>query len=636
MTLAKKMVYGVLSLLILVFIGAYLISLTSERNYFVQQAKSNAKSTAATLGFFFSQALIDKDKTKLSLTLDRVFNQGSFALIEVRDSSGSLLAARYLPKQTNKIPPWFIRLVQLPPAIDSFIMKNGDKQLGEVFVSSDSNYAYRALWHNSLLLISWYLLFTLLSLFIAYSFIKWLLKPLKRMTEQANEIYAHKFPIETSIPKTPELRSVTLAMNQMVVRIKQLFEEQLQRMEALRRQSFQDALTGLGNRRYFLQQITSLLTNQEEFCPGFMVSILIEGLDQLNKEQGFQQGDKIIDEVANLCIKFWPSIETIKLAKISDSGFALLIKENNPSEFVKQCNEFNQRLQGLFYNNTLCKVFVAAIAYQLHQTPEELFNEADIVLKKAAHDLSRLAFSDNLHLSQISIDADMIRAAISEHRLSFCLQWVVGSRKKFHREVFARINDGENQIRAGSFMPIAENAAIAHLIDQFILSKIIANNDLNHAILALNLSKETVVNPDFQAGYIEKLKKLSIRERNNLYIELNEAVVLKNFAKMMVFVKTLRDLSIKVGVDQVGIHFSPLHYLNELPINYLKLHGSLIQDIADNQIKQFFIHYLHEMSKILNIQLIATQVETEKQWQALQKLGLKWGQGHYLSAVESK
>ena len=167
-----------------------------------------------------------------------------------------------------------------------------------------------------------------------------------------------------------------------------------------------------------------------------------------------------------------------------------------------------------------------------------------------------------------------------------------------------------------------------------LLTKIIAADLLSHTKIALNLTQETVTNEDHRTDYIKKLETLSIESRSNLFIEFNEQFVLVHFEKVMSFVKLLQKLHIKVGVDQAGIHFSPMHYLSELPITYLKLHGSLTYDLAENQNKQFLLHYFNEMACTLDIQVIATQIETETQWQAINNIHLKWGQGCYLSDVE--
>jgi EAL domain-containing protein (putative c-di-GMP-specific phosphodiesterase class I) len=117
-------------------------------------------------------------------------------------------------------------------------------------------------------------------------------------------------------------------------------------------------------------------------------------------------------------------------------------------------------------------------------------------------------------------------------------------------------------------------------------------------------------------------------------LEISESIVLSHVPEVKLFALQAKKIGVKIGVDRVGVHFSPFHYLNDLHIDYLKLHGGLVQDIADNESKQFFFHYFNEMAKTMNIEVVATQVEQQAQWNILQKVQVSWGQGRYLAPVE--
>ncbi|WED43886.1 EAL domain-containing protein [Legionella cardiaca] len=633
MTLTRKMSIAVLSLLILIFIGSYLISLNNERNYFIQQMGSNAQDTATSLGLSLSHALVNQDKALMLSMVQAVFDRGYFSLIEVRNMEGKLLISRQQLKQKEKVPGWFKKFIQLTPPVRSSIVMSGWNQIGEIFVATDPNYALNALWDNARELIAWYVLFALLSLFIVYLFINWLLKPFKRVTEQAQGICQRQFPIQEQIPKTPEFKKVTLAMNQMVMRVKRIFKEQLEQIEKLRDQSFQDSLTNIGNRRYFLQQLTSLLSDEEEFTPGFIILVAVDGLERLNKESGFQEGDKVLCDIANVCANFWPSDTIINLSRISGSNFALLIKESDANEFVKNCDKFNEEIKKSLKSYP-CQAFVAAVPYSLHQTPTELLIEADKILKHSRNEANKLSFSASINSYEPTITGEEITAALSTSKISLYNQLIVSNRDSFHREIFVRLNENGRELCAGYFMPIAEKAGKAHLVDQAVLKKVLAENLLTRFTIALNLTAETILNPQYREDYLAMLGKIPMKHRNRLHLEMNETTVLKNFSKVLLFVKALQKLNINVGIDQVGINFSPMHYLNELPINYIKLHGSLFHDITENENKQFFIHYFNEMAKTLDISVIATFIEREEQWEILQKLGVTWGQGKFISAIE--
>ena len=254
MTLIKKMALGVLFMLFIVFIGTYVITMNNARNFFIAQIESNAQDTATSLGLSLSQSLVRHDLPSMNAMSQAVFDRGYFSSIQIKDIKGKIIVSKKGPPQETNVPAWFIHLIQFPATEKSSLVMDGWMQAGVVFVTTDPSYAYVSLWRNAVGMVKGYLLFAVIAVSLVYAFIQFLLSPLKRVTAQALAISDHEFPIETNIPKTPELRQVTLAMNQMSMKIKSLFQEQVQQAETLRIQVYQDPLTGLSNRRYFLQQ----------------------------------------------------------------------------------------------------------------------------------------------------------------------------------------------------------------------------------------------------------------------------------------------------------------------------------------------------------------------------------------------
>ena len=107
----------------------------------------------------------------------------------------------------------------------------------------------------------------------------------------------------------------------------------------------------------------------------------------------------------------------------------------------------------------------------MHQSVSTLLTETDLVLKKAREEAKGIAFDANIAIPyKINLDSKGIMAAISEGRISLFSQWVTSSRENYHQELFVRINEQGQQVFAGYFIPIAEKAGIAYLIDQFVLT----------------------------------------------------------------------------------------------------------------------------------------------------------------------
>ncbi len=632
MTLIKKLALGVLFMLFMVFIGTYLITMNNTRNFFIEQIESNAQDTAVSLGLSLPQAIASHDIPKINTMTQAVFDKGYFTSIQVQDSKGDILITKNQVPQVRAIPNWFINLIQLPLISKKSLVMDGEMQAGVVSVVSDPSYVYDSLWTNAVEMVKAYFIFALIALILVYLFIQFLLSPLKKVTAQAMAISEHEFAIETDIPKTLELKQVTLAMNQMVLKVKSFFQEQLHQTESLRIQVYQDQLTGLSNRRYFLQQLSSILDSEDEFVPGFALMIVVDGLDELNQQLGYKHGDNLILAIARTCKAFWnqPSVSTV--ARINGSTFALINYELDPQVFDEQCRRFEETLRNAIKDVPLCKVHMGAVGYFSHQSVSNLLTQVDLSVKKARE--NGVFYCQKEHEDfkfPRLVTLEDIDEALDKRTVGLYAQPITDGEQILHKEVFVRIREyhGE-ELSAGYFMPAAELLAVAHRVDLYVLKELALKELDPTECFALNISADTLENKEHCEAYIHQLKQLPKALINSLALEINESLVLSHFEQVKHFAKQAKKLGVAIGVDRVGVHFSPLYYLSDLNIDYIKLHGSLVQDIHENESKQFFLHYFHEMAKTLDIQVVATQIEEESQWKALQLIRIHWGQGRFL------
>lgn len=630
MTLTKKISLGVLASLVAIFMATYTITLFNNRNFFMQQMNSNAQDTATSLGLSLSHAVSIRDKATILSMVQAVFDRGYFSKIEIRDAEQKIIVSRYLEKQTGSVPAWFTHIISLPVQLQSSVIMQGWLQVGTVSVAPDSGYAYEAIWQSACYWILIYILFALIAVSLVFLLIHWLMAPLKKVVLQAEAICKRRYPIEILIPKTSELRQVTLAMNQMVRHIKELFEDQVTQIDLLQKKSFQDSLTQLGNRRFFLQQWVHLLNHKDDYQPGFVILIALDGLEELNKTKGYAFGDKALIILSKACTNFWSGQPGVDIARMNGSNFALLIRTEQEQAFIDKCNKFNQLLRSLPYVEWGCTTAMAVHAYQFHDLSFDLLKALDKLLIKARKAKDSIAFSDQMPKAEmLSITEALIKNALAEKKYTLYGQFVGCKDAHYHQELFMCLVVDEQEIRAARFMPLADKWGFSATVDQLMLDRVIAEKLLEQGAVALNLSTMTILNSDSSA-YIKKLRALPEKQRKNLFLEVSETILFEHLEAVQTFANILHDLSIRFGVDQVGIHFKSELYLKELPIHYLKLHASLLEDIHENLNKQFLLHYFNKLSKILSIDLIVTRIESEEEWILVQDLGFKLGQGAYL------
>lgn len=636
MTLTKKMALGVLIMLFLVFVGTFVITMNNSRNFFIQQVESNAQDTATSLGLSLSQSLISHDLPTMNSMVNAVFDRGYFSNIKIKNMKGKELVSKSQISQPSGIPQWFIDIVAWPSTEKTSLVMDGWMQAGIVSVTGDPGYVYVSLWRNAVKMVNAYLLFAIVSIVLVYTFIKFIFKPLKRVTNQALAISEREFPIETHIPKTPELRQVTLAMNQMVTKIKSFFEDQAKQTEALRVQVYQDPLTGMNNRRYFLQQLTLLLEHEDEFVPGYVLMLVVDGLDELNHREGYQHGDKLVLTISRLFQEFWKQSSVSNLARINGSTFTLINHEMDTEKFEKSCIEFEKLIKQALSGIEQCTVYMGASGYFLHQSVSNLLTVVDQSVKKARENGVFYCHKEHeTYNYSHTINESDIRRALEHHKISLYAQQVTDGNKCLHKEVFVRLSDKElGEFGAGYFMPIAEKLGLASLIDLYVLKEIATLESSTGTQFALNISENTLADKLSSAAYLQQLARIPEAILQNLALEINELHVISHFSNVKQFIKQAKKLGLHIGIDRVGVQFSPLHYLSNLNIDYLKLHGSLVSDIEENESKQFFIYYFNEMAQTMDVQVVATQVEHKEQWEALQKAHVTWGQGRFLATLE--
>src|SRR5690606_25353918 len=107
--------------------------------------------------------------------------------------------------------------------------------------------------------------------------LKHLLRPLRQVEQQAEAICRKEFSVQQDLPATPELRSMVQAMNRMVTKIQEMFRQQVEMTDALRRDASRDPVTGLVNRREFDDAMAAWLSSEHRGSCGLIVLLQLDG-----------------------------------------------------------------------------------------------------------------------------------------------------------------------------------------------------------------------------------------------------------------------------------------------------------------------------------------------------------------------
>lgn len=635
MSLFKQLLIAICLFLVIAFSGSFMVSLESSRAQYVNQLRSHAQDAATALAVSLTPNIDDPAMTELMVS--SIFDSGYYASIRVVDAQdGKVLVERSATPNSSQVPSWFVKLIGLEPAGGDAIVSRGWEQAARVEVVSHPMFALAKLWQSALGSLAWLLLCGVVSAILGALLLRRQLKPLDYMVEQSQAIARREFLSLPELPRTPELRRVVQAMNQMVEKLKALFKEQAERSERLRIESYQDKLTGLANRRYFEMQLHDRVTHGERASSGYLLMIRVKDLAGLNQRLGGQHTDQLLQAVAQLlvrqCAKY-PETHNM-ITRVRGGEFAVLA----PGLVHEEALQLAQALETDFVSlqttgaSDLAPIAtLGVVSYVAGDTPQAVLGLADQALAQAdAHTEhcwvcieqgEGLAVSEDHHAWH-----SLLEKALSQRRFELYFQPVVAAQNPamvLHYKVMSRLlDDGGQAIPAGRFLPWLERFGWSDRLDSLIFDRVLEQMRDHDQSLALNLSPASMADPQS----LDRLMQLLHKNRDlgpRLTLEIAEEH-LPEQAVLEQITRRLRELGFSLSLQRFGGRFSMIGNLASLGLAYLKIDSSYIRAIDQEPDKRLFIEAIQHAAHSIDLPLIAERVETEGELKVIRDMGL-WG-----------
>jgi diguanylate cyclase (GGDEF)-like protein len=459
------------------------------------------------------------------------------------------------------------------------------------------------------------------------------------MVQQSHAIARREFLSLAQLPRTPELRRVVQAMNQMVEKLKALFKEQAERSEKLRVESYQDNLTGLANRRYFEMQLNARVSNLEQASSGYLLLLRVKDLAGLNQRLGGQRTDALLQAVGQQlsreCARY---PETNNLVTRSRGGeFAVLAPGLVREEAVQLAQHLDMALASLYATGATDVPSVAAIGLApfIHgDAPQTVLGLADQALAQAEGQTdSNWVCLDRSALAGVGDDHHawhtLLDQALVQRRFKLFFQPVVASQDTqlvLHYKVLSRLTDDQGQsIPAGRFLPWLERFGWAARLDRLMLELVLEQMGTHEESLALNLSSATLEHPQALTALFDTLRSHS-NLGPRLTLEIGEEQ-LPEQASLEELTRRLRALGFSLSLQHFGGRFSMIGNLARLGLAYLKIDGSYIRAIDQESDKRLFIEAVQRAAHSIDLPLIAERVETEGELAVIREMGVYGVQG---------
>ncbi|MDR0209354.1 MAG: EAL domain-containing protein [Pseudomonas putida] len=638
MSLFKQLLFAICLFLVVAFTGSFMVSLESSRSQYVNQLRSHAQDGATALALSLTPNI--DDPAMVELMVSSLFDSGYYASIKVIDvASNAVLVERHAEPDSNGVPAWFIRLAGLQAAGGDAIVSRGWQQAARVEVVSHPMFALAKLWQGALGSLGWLLLCGAVSAVLGALLLRRQLRPLDYMVAQSHAIARREFLSLPDLPRTPELRRVVQAMNQMVEKLKALFHEQAERSEQLRAESYQDSLTGLANRRYFEMQLNTEVSNIEEGRAGYLLLLRIQDLAGLNARLGGQRTDQLIqavgEQLRRACDRHPETHDLI--ARSRGGEFAVLAPGLDFEEAKHLAQTLESALRSLHQTEASDVTPVACIGlapYVPGDAPDALLTLADEALARAEHQRSpgwvclQRGAATPAPDSQNAWHSRLDRA-LDKGQFELFFQPVVDCQapgRILHYKVISRLHDDQGEpLAAGRFLPWLERFGWMPRLDLLVLEKVLGHLERHDGSLALNLSAATLADDGAIRQVYEQLGHHSALAAR-LTLEIGEEQLPRQ-ASLEHLTRRLRALGVGLALQRFGGRFSMIGNLENLGLAYLKIDGSYIRHIDQEQHKRLFIEAIQRAAHSIDLPLIAERVESEGELNVLREMGVQGVQG---------
>lgn len=644
MSLQKRIILVIVSLILGLLAANVLITVSLAREKLFEQLESHAQDAATSLGLSISLLPQSDDSALIETMINSMFDSGYYHLIRFKhvDQTDAIARSRSTGHAVG-VPEWFASVFPLPAPTGKASVSSGWLQVGSIDVVGHSGLAYQDLWRTFKSQLLLFLVAGCLCIGLSSLIVHRLLEPLRQLQAQAEGIARREFTLQTHLPRVPEIRKVTVAMNRMVTKIQAMFQEQLQLNEQLHHQLNTDALTQLNNRDYFDRRLSSHLSSDKTQGSLLLIIISFTNLEAINREYSREQGDDCVQTLADVLKKAADAYDKSEVARHQGADFALYIPYLGRDKVLECIDSLLHQIDSLtFVSGVEPHVRMGAAFSAKADGTQSLMALADKALTQSieqdkAHIL--LEYSANAPTLNATEWRQNIANAIKLRHLCLYYQPVwrlrgpnqADSDLLFY-EVTSTLKINNQFEGAGFFMPVATRLGLASTIDDAVIDEV-AMADIN-ASFCINISTSFLEQNDFLSTLDEKFLSYP-RFARRVIFELDAASLAQHADQVRTFADYIKRHGARLSLHHFGQGAADFAYLQSLPVDYLKIDRFFIRSITTNNDHLFFVRSMIAIAKSCDIIVLAEGVEHEEQWTLLQSLGIDGGQGYHLGRPDT-
>jgi diguanylate cyclase (GGDEF)-like protein/PAS domain S-box-containing protein len=412
-------------------------------------------------------------------------------------------------------------------------------------------------------------------------------------------------------------------------------------------QATHDALTGLVNRREFERRLEEAIESGHRGDGQHVLCYLdLDRFKLVNDTSGHLAGDSMLREVAKLLRDAVRDSDTV--GRLGGDEFGILLV-GCPLEKARQISDDVTRAVGdhrFVWRDKIYNIGASIGLVEISRESgslEELLVAADtacyVAKKQGSGRVVVYSARDEAlarHTGEIQW-LQRLQSALKENRFQLYHQVIVpahGEESGPAMEVLVRLQDETGHaLLPAEFMRAAERYRLMGLVDRWVVQTTLAALGRGAIAVpplrsvAINISGQTLADAQFLEFVVECLDSTGVTP-GQVCFEIAESAVIANLDHARRFVGVLHGMGCQFALDDFGSGIGSFSNLKTLPLDYLKIDGSFIRNLARDTVNQAMVTAMIKLARTLNFKVIAEQVEDHASEEAARRMGVDYLQGY--------
>lgn len=411
-----------------------------------------------------------------------------------------------------------------------------------------------------------------------------------------------------------------------------------------------DSLTGLINRHEFEIRLEKII--HESHIDHTYHALCYLDLDQfkiVNDTCGHIAGDELLKQLATLLKTNLRQGDT--LARLGGDEFGILFPHCEQDKALELAEDIRKTIEDFRFSweskNFSIGVSIGVVPIK-HSTESK---QIALSAADAACYMAKDSGRNRIHLYHDQ-DTDLaqhygemrwvtrINEALENNDFELFYQPVVPisdiNKTDIFIEILLRINNDDTLVPPGAFIPAAERYNLMPAIDRWVIKSTLSwlkkNKDKVHNLgtCSINLSGASIGDKKFLSFITDQLESKNT-PIEKICFEITETTAVSNLSQAIHFITKLKSKGCRFALDDFGSGMSSFSYLKSLPVDYLKIDGNFVRNIANDSIDRTMVDAINQVGQVMHIRTIAEYVENQSTLDELMTIGIDYVQGFGIS-----